>query len=555
MKRRTSVILFWIAAIVLLPAGCAYSNKSSGDGPGSFPPQSFGYKEEWETIPASKAGLPMMSKDDVVAKIKNQIEAFKALMPWEARYRATFTQTSPSLQEEISVRMVSDNRRWYLRVKWNNSRWSNTMEAASDGNITRMIWPDVNQAQLRSTGENVALGSSPPLPDFLPQLQAADALGQKGRTGLPNFIEILTDPQIRLLPVCTRVDGQMCYILERTRKQQYPIFRNKEQADQWLKEHSREEVSSENFFRPIITIDPQAKDDQKITRTMTTRLALDPNLGFAVVRCAIEYETQRPKTRLSVFPEREIEYSDLHKVGEGLYLPWKMEFTIYRAGGADGSKKEISQQSRLTVEDFVNQPECKEELFTPSIPQGYKVTDNIRRIAYTAGDSKEKIDALTAAVKARDNFYGRLGQQPAPSLEASQWLNSSPIDLAAQKGRPVLLHFWSIGCASCVRELPRLQNELDRKTGSSEGPLFVSIHQYVDGDQLNELRKIIKEQGIKFPVMVDSPYDKFWGKTFYKYRIFKLPSEIRIAPNGHLSEIPDTLISESDWWLENAGEK
>jgi thiol-disulfide isomerase/thioredoxin len=553
MKRWTSAILFWIAAIVLLPAGCAYSNRPSDGGPDSLPTQSLGYTEDWETIPASEAGLPMMSKDDVVAKIKNQIAAFKTLTPWETRYRATFKQTSPLSEEEIRVRMVSDNRRWYWRVKWNNSRWSNTMEAASDGNSTRMIWPDVNEAQFRQAAKSVALGNTPPLPDFLPQLPGADALRRKWRQDIPDILEILTDPQIRLLPVCTRVDGRMCFILERTWKLEYPLFKDKVQADQWSKEHSRQEVAYESFAHPAIIVDPNAKTGQKVTYTIAIRLALDPNLGFAIVRCATKLETQRPKFQYSVFPEREIKYSDFHKVGDGLYLPWKIEFTVYR-GDAAGSKKEINQQSLLTVEDFVNKPELKAELFAPSIPDGYKITDNIRKIVYKAGDSKEKIDALAAAAKARDNFYSQLRQQPAPSLEASQWLNSNPIDLAAQKGRPVILHFWGIGCVPCMRELSRLQGEFGDTIKSSQGPLFVSIHPHVDSNNLDKLRKVIKEKGITFPVMIDSPYDEFQGKTFYKYRIFSIPSEIKIATNGHLSEIPDEEISEGVFfrWLDNS---
>ena len=41
-----------------------------------------------------------------------------------------------------------------------------------------------------------------------------------------------------------------------------------------------------------------------------------------------------------------------------------------------------------------------------------------------------------------------------PSLDAGHWLNSPPLTLAALRGRPVLIEFWTFGCSNCRNTLP-----------------------------------------------------------------------------------------------------
>jgi len=262
-----------------------------------------------------------------------------------------------------------------------------------------------------------------------------------------------------------------------------------------------------------------------------------------------------PGRPMSLSPDREVVYRDFRKVGEALYLPSRMEFTIYHATVL--GRPEVFQRFTLGVEDIIVPPDYEAGLFEPAIPEGYAVADVPRGITYTAGEAQEKLDVLIAAAKARDEFYRRLQEGPAPSLEASTWVVGDAIDLNKHKGRPIILHFWGIDCAPCMHELPRLQDQYGNTIHNTREPLFVSIHPYVEGAELKRVQQLVKRQGITFPVMIDSPHtgELSWGRTFQKYRIFGIPGEVRIDESGRVGEIARELVSESSWWVDKGQDK
>jgi thiol-disulfide isomerase/thioredoxin len=555
----------WIHLVVAIGLVLAIGNAS-----GQAPPQSESRTsirradvplvikavEEWETIPIEQAGLPQVDANEVIAGAQDWLKGFEKLTSWEARYETTYTQGSPSpFREGMRFQMISDGRRWYSRqqTKSPDSQPSQAWEAACDGNTVRMLWPDKKEAQVQKADENVGWGSAPTLPAFFPQIPADRALRQG--EGLPNLLDSLKGSGIRLLPVCARVNERPCYVLERTVRQERPVFRSQQEADQWDKEHEDEQVSSDGSIPRSIVIDPAAKPEDKTSSTVTTRLAVDPKLGFAVVRWALGYEGHRPGLDMTIFPDRELIYQDFRKTDAGVQMPFQVEFTRYRT--TYEGKREVSQQYRLGVESFVVRSEWEPALFSTALLEGYNVVDTIRGIVYTTDFSQERIDRLLAAAKARDAFYRRLREGPAPALQASTWIGSDPINLAGHKGRPIILHFWAITCGPCIYELPRLQAQYGDTLKSTNGPLFISIHSHAQGRDLDKVRQIAKSQGITFPVMIDSPHAnwKYWGDTSYRYRVFSMPSEIRIDENGRVAEVEKTLISESSWWMNTGQDK
>lgn len=107
-----------------------------------------------------------------------------------------------------------------------------------------------------------------------------------------------------------------------------------------------------------------------------------------------------------------------------------------------------------------------------------------------------------------------------------------------------------MGCANCVLELERLQ-EYQPRTKTDVVDIFV--HQYVDGDDLEMLKRYINNRKITFPVMVDAPIPGNLGpgKTFAAYRFYSYPT-VEIDEKGHFVRVDgDTMMNVENWWMKN----
>lgn len=97
----------------------------------------------------------------------------------------------------------------------------------------------------------------------------------------------------------------------------------------------------------------------------------------------------------------------------------------------------------------------------------------------------------------------RIGTE-LPSLEgATEWLNSQP-DLEAYKGKPLLVHFWSVSCHVCHDNLPALE-EWRQKYGP-KGLQFLAVHMpRQDSDtNVDEVKRQVEEYKISECCAVDN---------------------------------------------------
>src|SRR5215210_4589137 len=69
----------------------------------------------------------------------------------------------------------------------------------------------------------------------------------------------------------------------------------------------------------------------------------------------------------------------------------------------------------------------------------------------------------------------RIGTE-MPSLEgATEWFNATGARAADEaKGRPTLVHFWSVSCGTCKENMPRVQELRDARAG--EGMRVIAVH-------------------------------------------------------------------------------
>ena len=107
---------------------------------------------------------------------------------------------------------------------------------------------------------------------------------------------------------------------------------------------------------------------------------------------------------------------------------------------------------------------------------------------------------------------------------AFEMSDGEPLIWEELRGDWVFVNYWAEWCEPCYKEIPEL-NELDRD--SDVTVLGVNF----DGEQGDELRKVMNDMGIEFRVFQSDP-----GPTFGWDRPLALPATMVITPNGDLKE-------------------
>ena len=116
-----------------------------------------------------------------------------------------------------------------------------------------------------------------------------------------------------------------------------------------------------------------------------------------------------------------------------------------------------------------------------------------------------------------------------PALPTTAWLNSPPLTLAALRGRPVLIEFWTFDCSNCRNTLPWMKTIHTRY--SPQGLTVIAIH----SPELEHERDPasvaahVQQLGINYPVLIDNDF-RYWnalGNRFW-------PACYLIDPQGRI---------------------
>ncbi|MGA2060964.1 MAG: TlpA disulfide reductase family protein [Thermoguttaceae bacterium] len=513
--------------------------------------------EEWEraTLPEGSTSQP--DKSEILAHFEKFQDAVGKLTSWEVRYRIIHNNKN-GLKATYVVHLLSEGNRWLCeRSVVNESDQRIESIKIFDGEVFQLIAPsrksvyirelDTQNAEKKDPRPRIFLG-------FLPFLENGDMDSYVSNGyALPDIRKIIAQEDTKPLSWQTRINDTSCSVLEQTKKLESPFFHSQEEMDAWLKKHP-----DSRLFRTVI---PWAKAGYVRTDKFNVLIAIDPKYGWMPVRYAEGHEFTIPKIEsedgkrsvpgfeYAQFPIVDITRSDFRTFTEYGYVPGKLTFTNFDHPNQDG-KSEISYKSEVILEDLQTNKDYPADFFSYLYSKDYNIIDVIRDISYMVGDPPELIHELKAAADARRKFYEELRKNPAPPLDASAWINGLPIRLEDLKGKRICIHFWSMGCANCVVELERFQ-EYQPRTKTDVVEIFV--HQYVDGDDLDMLKRFIKNRKITFPVMVDAPVPGNLGpgKTFAAYRFYSYPT-VEIDENGHFVRVDgDTMMNVENWWMKN----
>src|SRR5882757_2662477 len=91
--------------------------------------------------------------------------------------------------------------------------------------------------------------------------------------------------------------------------------------------------------------------------------------------------------------------------------------------------------------------------------------------------------------------------RPAPELtHIDQWINSDGFTLASQKGKVVVLHFWTFGCINCQHNLPYYNKWQTDFAGDDVQIIGVHTPETSNEADPNNVTAQVKKLGIKYPV-------------------------------------------------------
>lgn len=154
---------------------------------------------------------------------------------------------------------------------------------------------------------------------------------------------------------------------------------------------------------------------------------------------------------------------------------------------------------------------------------------NIRIKESTNGNEHEKINANTKTNT--DKLIDKLIKTyPAPEFrEISAWINSKPLNMAALKGKVVLIDFWTYSCINCIRTLPYLKEWY--KKYHADGFEIIGIHtpEFEFEKKLSNVEMAVKKNEIPYPVALDNNYG-----TWLSFNNRYWPAHYLIDKNGNV---------------------
>lgn len=127
----------------------------------------------------------------------------------------------------------------------------------------------------------------------------------------------------------------------------------------------------------------------------------------------------------------------------------------------------------------------------------------------------------------------------APALEVAHWLNTdAPIDLAALRGRVVMIEVFQMLCPGCVSQgLPQAQRIA--QLFEPQGLVVLGLHSVFEHHDAQGTRQALEaflhEYRIQFPVAMDQPSDVGGApRTMREYAVQGTPTTILIDARGHV---------------------
>ena len=121
----------------------------------------------------------------------------------------------------------------------------------------------------------------------------------------------------------------------------------------------------------------------------------------------------------------------------------------------------------------------------------------------------------------------------APNLSGIKaWINSKSLELEKLRGRTVLIDFWTFSCINCMRTLPYVKKWHEKYADKGLVVIGVASPEFEFEGEPENVKKAVKELGIKYPVAVDSDM-----KTWNAFDNHYWPAKYLIDKDGYIAYV------------------
>jgi thiol-disulfide isomerase/thioredoxin len=100
----------------------------------------------------------------------------------------------------------------------------------------------------------------------------------------------------------------------------------------------------------------------------------------------------------------------------------------------------------------------------------------------------------------------------------TDWINTKPLKLAEQRGKVVVVHFWTNGCINCIHNYPHYRAWQDMYK-DDKNFLIVGVHtpEFQAEKDVDRIKERMVKNKLTFPVAVDNNRAvwKAWGNQYW----------------------------------------
>lgn len=182
---------------------------------------------------------------------------------------------------------------------------------------------------------------------------------------------------------------------------------------------------------------------------------------------------------------------------------------------ADTQSELVIKEGSLLLQS--GQPSLAQEAFVKSYILGSKTAKDSALAVYKRLRGTDS--GFAAFLKQKSDSIAALNRKPAPAFIA-KGLDGKNYDLAALKGKAVVLNFWFIGCAPCRQEIPSLNTLV--KEFAKKDVVFLALAL----DDEKDLKEFLKKSPFTYTIVPKA------SEVSQKYGVEAFPTHIVIDRNG-----------------------